>query len=94
MKSCAHIQTSIERFANTASGLEIDHCTKYLSIAKYESLKGSSYIPLPKALPNIKAIINVKIDNNKCLEWPLKSALYPAKTTAWKINTVIPSVVT
>ena len=79
--SSAQIQTGIEKFTNTASGLEIDHCIKiYLNIAKYEPLKGSSYIPLPKALANKKAIINVKNDDNKCLEWALKSALYPAKT--------------
>ena len=38
----AQIQTGIEKFTNTASGLEIDHCIKiYLNIAKYEPLKGS-----------------------------------------------------
>ena len=79
--SSAQIQTGIEKFTNAASGLEIDHCIKiYLNIAKYEPLKGSSYIPLPKALANKKAMINVKNDDNKCLEWALKSALYPAKT--------------
>ena len=40
--SSAQIQTGIEKFTNTASGLEIDHCVKiYLNIAKYEPLKGS-----------------------------------------------------
>ena len=49
--SAAQIQIVIERFTNTASGLEIDHCIKLsLNIAKYESLKGSSYISLPNAL--------------------------------------------
>ena len=44
--SSARIQTSIEKFTNTASGLEIDHCIKiYLNVAKYEPLKGSSKIP-------------------------------------------------
>ena len=40
--SSAQIQTGIEKFTNTASGLEIDHCSRiYLNIAKYEPLKGS-----------------------------------------------------
>ena len=40
----AYLQTWIEKFTNTASGLEVDHCIKlYLNIAKYEPLKGSSY---------------------------------------------------
>ena len=57
--SSAQIQTGIEKFTNTASGLEIDHCTRiYLNIAKYEPLKGSSKISLPKALVDKKAIIN------------------------------------
>ena len=78
--SSAKIQTGIEKLTNKASGLEIGHCTKInLNIAKYEPLKGSSYIPLPKALANKKAIINVQNDDDRCLEWALKSALYPAK---------------
>ena len=70
----------LKKFTNTASGLKIDHCIKlYLNIAKYEPLKGSSYILLPEALANKKAIINVQNDDDRCLEWALKSALYPAK---------------
>ena len=76
----AYLQTWIKKFTNTASGLEIANCIKlYLNIAKYEPLKGSSYIPLPKALANKKAIINVQNDDDRCLEWALKSAMYPAK---------------
>ena len=74
------MQNWIEKFTNIASGLEIAHCNKlYLNIAKYEPLKGSSYISLPKALANKKAIINVQNDDDRCLEWALKSAMYPAK---------------
>ena len=76
----AYLQKWIEKFTNTASGLEIDHCIKlYLNIAKYEPLKGGSYIPLPEALANKKAIVNVQNDDDRCSEWALKSALYPAK---------------
>ena len=76
----AYLQTWIEKFTNTASGLEIANCIKlYLNIAKYEPLKGSSYIPLPKSLANKKAIINVQNDDDRCLEWALNSAMYPAK---------------
>ena len=78
-QSSAIIQTKIENFTNTASGLEIDHCIKlYLNIAKYEPLKGSSYIPLPKILANKKAIINVKNKDNKCVLYAINSALNPA----------------
>ena len=51
----------IEKFTKEGSDRMIDKCnTLFLNIAKYESLKGSSYIPLPEALANKKAIINVK----------------------------------
>ena len=77
----AYLQTWIEKFTNTASGLEVDHCIKlYLNIAKYEPLEDSSYLPLPEALVKKKAIINVKNKDDRCLEWALKSAMYPAKT--------------
>ena len=47
-----------------------------MNIAKYEPLKGSSYIPLPEALANKKAIINLPNEDNRCLEWALLSVLY------------------
>ena len=49
----------------------------WLDIAKYESLKRGSYIPLPSFLAKKKAIINVKNDDDNCLRWALKSALFP-----------------
>ena len=58
----------------------IDKCnTLFLNIAKYEPLKGSSYIPLPEVLAHKKAIINVKNQDQECLRWALSSALFPAK---------------
>ena len=54
----AYLQTWIEKFTNTASGLDIAHCIKlYLNIAKYEY---KLLIPLPEALAKTKAIIRVK----------------------------------
>ena len=51
----------------------IDTCnTLFLNIAKYEPLKGSSYIPLPEVLAHKKAIINVKNQDQECLRWALK----------------------
>ena len=35
---------------------------------------------MPEALANKKAIINVQKDDDRCLAWALKSALYPAKS--------------
>ena len=75
----AYINAWIENFTSQeGTGAVVNHCLKlYLNIAKYEPLKGSSYIPLPNALANIQAIINVKNLDNKCLMWALLSMLYP-----------------
>ena len=89
-KQTAYLQTWIEKITNTASGLEIDHCIKfYLNIAKYEPLKGSSKIPLPEALANKKAIINLPNEDDRCLEWALLSILYynennPSKLSSYR----------
>ena len=76
-----HIENWIENFTNQeGTGAAVNKCIKlYLNIAKYEPLKGSSYMPLPNKIANKKAVINVKNDDDRCIEWALKSALYPAK---------------
>ena len=65
----AYIERWIENFTSAGgTGAAVDHCIKLcLNVAKYEPLKGSSYIPLPKILTNRKAIINVRNYDDKCL---------------------------
>jgi len=42
----------------------------YLNIVKYQPLKGSSYIILPKELQNsVKGLINMKNEDNECFRW-------------------------
>ena len=42
----------------------------YLNIAKYEPMKGSSYIQLPSELRNSKkGLINMKNEDNECFRW-------------------------
>ncbi|MCU7801539.1 MAG: hypothetical protein KZQ70_15750, partial [gamma proteobacterium symbiont of Lucinoma myriamae] len=78
-QASSHIENGIEKFTNNGSGWVIDRCeTLYLNIAKYEPLKGSSYIPLPKELASKKAIINIKNTDNRCLVHAINSALNPA----------------
>ena len=75
------IEIWIEFFFTNQEGTGAE--IKFYSItAEYEPLKGSSYIPLPKPIAIRKAILNVKYNDDKCLEWALKSALCPAKTNA------------
>ena len=73
------IVQKIEKVTKEGSGWMIDKCnTLFLNIAKYDPLKGSSYIPLPEVLAHKKAIINVKNQDQECLRWALRLALFPA----------------
>ena len=86
-KQTAYLQTWIEKFTNTASGLEIGHCIKlYLNIAKYKPLKGSSEISLPKALVDKKPIINLPNKDGRCFEWSLMSVLFYNKSNPSKLS--------
>ena len=59
---------------------------KYIHLKKYEPLKGSSYIPLPKVLQSKKAIVNVKNkEDNECFKWSITTAIYPAENDPEKI---------
>ena len=88
--SSAQIQTGIEKFTNTASGLEIDHCIRiYLNIAKYEPLKGSSKISLPKALVDKKAIISLPNKDGRCFELAILSILYYNENNPSKLSSYI-----
>ena len=48
-----------------------------LHTAIYESLRGETWIPLPKELANKKAIINMQNKDNKCFLWCVLRALNP-----------------
>ena len=52
--------------------------TLWLDIALYQPLRSGSYIPLPPALKNKKAVVNVKNMDDHCLRWALRSALFQA----------------
>ena len=51
--------------------------TLWLDIARYQPVKGGSYIPLPAAVRLKKAVVSVKNNDNHCLRWALRSALFP-----------------
>ena len=66
---------------------------RYLSViklvlhtTKWEPLNGSSYIDLPEALKNKKAIINMQNEDDKCFMWSVLRALYPKDTNPQRID--------
>jgi len=57
-----------------------------INTAVYKSLRGNSYIPLPKELASKSAIINLKNNNNLCFKWAVTRALNPVDKNAEKID--------
>ena len=72
------ILETFEKWTQRGSGWVVDRVeTLWLDIGRYQPLRGVFYIPLPAALKNKKAIINVKNNDDICLRRPIRSALFP-----------------
>ena len=77
-KAIPTILETLEKWTQRGSRWVINQVeTLWLDIARYQPLRGSSYIPLPAAVRNKKAVINVKNKDDHCLRWALRSALNP-----------------
>ena len=77
----------IENFIQDGSGWQLSSLkTLWLDIAQYKPLKGSSYIPLPDVLKHKKAIINIKNDDEHCLRYTLRAALFPTSDHPQRIS--------
>ena len=70
----------ISRWQNQGSDWVIDRIlTVYLEFARYEPIRGGTYIPTPSKLRSKQAIINVKNRDEQCLRWALRAALFPVR---------------
>ena len=77
----------IEDFVQNGSGWKINTLkTLWLDVAKYEPIKGSSYLPLPDSLKNKRAVINVKNDDDHCLRYALRVALFPTNNRPERLS--------
>ena len=73
-----HILGILEKWTQNGSGWTIDYIsTLWLDIAKYRPLRGGSYIPLPAAVKNKKAVVNVKNKDDRCAVWTILAAIFP-----------------
>ncbi|KAK3782744.1 hypothetical protein RRG08_037743 [Elysia crispata] len=73
------LQETLEKLTHRGSGWAVVQVRKlWLDIARYQPLRGGSYIPLPPELKSKKAVVNVKNKNDYCLRWALRSALFQA----------------
>ena len=73
------VKGEIEAWSERGSGWIMDEILEaYINVARYQPMRGGSYMPLPKKLQNKKAIINVQNRDDHCLRWALRAALFPA----------------
>ena len=65
-----HLLKLLEKWTQRGSGWVVDQVqTLWLDIARYQPLRGSSYIPLPTAVRSKKAVVNVKNKGDHSLRW-------------------------
>ena len=57
-----------------------------LHTTRWDPINAGSYIDLPEALKNKKAIINMQNEDEKCFMWSVLRALYPKDTNPQRID--------
>ncbi|XP_078353490.1 uncharacterized protein LOC144638167 [Oculina patagonica] len=68
----------IEAWSERGSGWVLERIiAAYVNVARYQPLRGETFLPLPANLAKKKAIINVQNRDNECLKWALRAALFP-----------------
>ena len=64
---------------------------QHINISKYRPLRAGSYLLLPKEVRAKKAIVNAHNEDNDCLRWSLRAALFlvdkdPQRATKYPLN--------
>ena len=57
-----------------------------LHTTRWDPINAGSYIDLPEALKNKKAIINIQNEDDKCFMWSVLRALYPKDTNPQRVD--------
>jgi Rho termination factor, N-terminal domain/Recombination endonuclease VII len=71
------IITDVDEFQRKGSGWTFNRVLGLdINISRYNPIKGSSYIELPKKLKAKKACINVQNDDEECFRWAILSSLF------------------
>lgn len=75
------IKKKIESFQERDSGWTfLNNSYVEVNVNKYQPLRGSSFIDLPKFIKNKKACLNIKNNDQYCFLWSITAALFPSKT--------------
>ena len=81
------ILEKIATFLATKSDVRFHSVIKFeLHTVSYKPLRVKTWIPLPKALANKNAIINMKNKDNKCFSWSVLRALNPNRIHPERID--------
>ena len=72
------INGKIEAWVAEGSGWEVEKIELvYVNVARFQPLRGGTYLPIPTKLKNKKAVMNVQNKDNECLKWAVRSAMFP-----------------
>src|SRR5688572_16215475 len=75
----ATILKHLEGYTREGSGWRVKRVVALdIGTARYKPIRGNSYFPTPKYLPP-QSVINVQNNDNRCFEWAVLSAMYPAE---------------
>ena len=75
------VKGEIEAWSERGSGWIMDKILEaYINVARYQPMRGGSYMPLPAKLKNKKAVLNIRNRDNECSRWAIRAALFPAPT--------------
>lgn len=81
------ISHKIESFEEKDSGWAfIKNLYLEININKYNPLRASSYIELPKIVKSKRACINIQNADNFCFLWCIMASLFPAKNNAHRTS--------
>lgn len=85
-----YVLDRIEDLCLQGSGFSLGEILELeIQISRFERLRGSSYIDLPPFLKDKKAVINVQNGDNRCFQFAILSALYPAVKNAHRSSNYI-----
>ncbi|XP_022794378.1 uncharacterized protein LOC111333124 [Stylophora pistillata] len=89
-KCVEKILESLATFTRNGSGWVVSSVDGLdLHTVKYNPLKGSSYIPLPKHLADKKAIINMQNKDEECFKWCVTRALNPVERDQERVTRIL-----
>ena len=79
----AGILLQVDEFQEKGSGWIFNEVKQMdVHIAKYQPLRGSTFVQLPNYIRNKRAVVNVQNNDNKCFVWAILSALYPVNRSS------------